>query len=297
VDPDREKNSPLLYQIMTDGTDLEVIRLLLQYGADTNGRFFEYGCRRDTIETIVQKCLGICYQKNRTDLIELLLKYGANANQELRDLQDGRNHTRETNWYIIHELISRPAILKVFLDNGAKVNTYKTDLYQREETAFTAETALHKTVANGIYDSTLILLLHGADPNAHGASKNSKYTPLHSSIISKHPDLTSLLITFNADLSLPYFKDSKSPQTVTQLLGEDSQDLLHRKPLVITKKIYSFLPRKTKENVMMWLLVVQRLGINNWPKDINQYIIEYLIMPEKVAPIKPPKTRTGWGWG
>jgi ankyrin repeat protein len=296
VNPDREKNSPLLFQLMTDSTDPEVIRLLLHYGANPNGRFFEYGCRRDTIKTIIQKCLEISYKHNKTDLIELLLKYNANANQELSDLQDGRNHTRETKWFIIHEVVLRPTFLKVFLDAGAKVNVYYTDLFQREKTEYTAETPLHKACKQGNYDSTLLLLLHGADPNAGGEGKNSKFTPLHISLLNKHYDLTSLLITFNADPSLPYLKDSKSPpQTASQLCDNNPDLLLHlqRRPLALTKKVFSYLPTRTKESIMIWLLVLQRLNLN-WPKDISHFIIHYLIIPDRITPLQAPRSRGSW---
>jgi hypothetical protein len=133
---------PLLYVVMMDTNAkeedvIDVVTLLLKYKADVTGRYFEYGCRRDTIVTIVSGCMKICQNSNSWKLLELFLKHGEDPNRLLKDLYDGRKDTITISWNYLHDAIKlykSYEMTEILLRNGANANSiYKYRADRKEE--------------------------------------------------------------------------------------------------------------------------------------------------------------------
>lgn len=196
--------------------DLEVapnaIRLakaLLEHGADA-----KVTCRDQSILELI-----ICYEtesltppKENADLVELLLKHGANPNQE--------------KTFFLHKAASNGHFktAKALVEHKAEINAQDKN----------KQTPLHRAMASGNEDLILFLIENGADLNAKDDQENLPHNFYHVKDIKKAENILSKLKEKGVDLNY----ESKVERSRTGLLVkalEDGIDSLKRCQLLVDK--------------------------------------------------------------
>ena len=182
--------------------DLEMVKVLLQYEAAPNALCYQN-------ETALELATNRYEKTNNTDLVELLLKHGANANvnneQSMTPLHFA---SRDGN---IGEV-------QVLIKYGANVNATDESLM----------TPLHMAalghIEDGLANVTEILLKNGANI---GAKDDNLRTPLHYAVANMHGlEVAKVLVQYGADLKAKS-KDGKTPLEVAiEKKNEDVVDFL-----------------------------------------------------------------------
>lgn len=151
--------------------DTRVIQLLLENGADVNAK-------NDSGNTPLHKAMQLPY----VDIVQLLLEWGADVSA----LNDDGNTP-------LHEAVRQgredaTEAVELLLGKGASVAAVNRD----------GETPLHIAVVFGFPESVALLLTHGADPNATAPHLR---TPLHTAaLLGSNPATFGELISAGADV-------------------------------------------------------------------------------------------------
>ena len=149
-----------------DDSQASIVRTLLEHGASVNATDQH----------------GICPLLHRlrssdVEICELLLKYGCDVN-----IPDENGETP------LHQLAWGPDIMKMLLDQGARVGAL-----DREN-----RTSLHAASYQGDPSSIELLIHHGADVNA---TDNHGWTPLHFAAAGENYDALEILIENGSDVA------------------------------------------------------------------------------------------------
>ena len=182
VNAPRSGNTPLAYACGYN--DLKIIRLLLNYGADVNGRG-KNGC------TPLENA---CY-KGSEDIVRLLIEHGADPNA--RD-DNGRTPLHRACWP------GYAGIVHILLESGADASGHRDFL------SLACMEGWGKIVGS--------LLDYGAGVNAKDPDGN---TPLHYACDSGHPDVVRLLINRQADVHIVNHAGKLAIDLVLELLPHD----------------------------------------------------------------------------
>lgn len=164
---DERTISALLQAI--DQNNLKVAEALLKNGANPNGN--EKG--PDVIP------LGLCAQRDLTDMATLLLKHGASV------YVTDRNGMSALHWASNENKLRMAGLL---ISSGADVGRFGAD----------GVTPLHCAVKNGYLQMAELILDAGADINAPGG--NRQKTPLMFAASSCFPDVVHMLLAKGADI-------------------------------------------------------------------------------------------------
>ena len=156
--------TPLMKAI--DDSQASIVRTLLEHGASVNATDQH----------------GICPLLHRlrssdVEICELLLQYGCDVN-----IPDENGETP------LHQLTWGPDIMKMFLDQGARVGALDRE----------SRTSLHAASYQGDPSSIELLIHHGADVNA---TDNHGWTPLHFAAAGENYDALEILIENGSDVA------------------------------------------------------------------------------------------------
>ena len=213
---------PLL-RTTTEAGQVEVVKLLLEYGADVNDRG-EDGNTPLHRATKLHKATKQCY----LEIVKLLLEYGADVNARNKD---GNTPLRFA--------FGEPVMMKLLLAHGADVNAKYSGstllhyacrgaysvagllLDSRSDVDVNAtdsslDTPLHRAVSDPVSheskDAAELLLARGADVSAKNASGD---TPLHVAVSKRYKDWVALLLASNAEVNAKNNKGSTSLHLAT----------------------------------------------------------------------------------
>eukprot|EP01124_Arcella_intermedia_P032654 TRINITY_DN7649_c1_g2_i1.p1 TRINITY_DN7649_c1_g2~~TRINITY_DN7649_c1_g2_i1.p1 ORF type:complete len:357 (+),score=101.77 TRINITY_DN7649_c1_g2_i1:17-1087(+) len=305
VNPNWQKNNPLLYLALNHyekkGDDyFPIIKLLLEYGADPKGRYYSYGCRRDTIETCMEVAVKICISKRNAELLSLFFSYEVDPNQKYHDVYDGRRATHEKDWYLIHTTVQYPEITRVLLEAGAQVDCMRYDCFSSDTSVVKQDTALEIACSEEVIETVQVLLFYQADPNIEQRNDDQFSTPLHRAIKRKNKELVKLLVSFGAYTDIDYIDNGKYIPVVD--LCEGDQELisaLKAAPFKLDVNSYKFLPRNLKELMFVWLLTLNKLQLH-LPTEITFQIFSAMLVKKerkervlRTAKKKPFQIRKG----
>lgn len=160
--------TPLMYAISTND---DLVEFLIKNDADIN-----WGNGRET-------ALSIAINENRPEIVKMLLKHGAEVNEDAGRLP-----------LII--ALRNTKILKVLLENGADINAIDS----RGFTALLALLAEQSYSFNDNFEQIVeILLDKGADTNI-GSKGDFPTTPLGAAVGRQKTSIVELLIKHNADV-------------------------------------------------------------------------------------------------
>lgn len=165
---DQYECTPLYYAIQCNHP--EMVKLLLDYGADVNSKNSYYG----------STMLHYALHYNYPEIVKLLLDYGADINCRNRYGYPPLHYTIE---------YGHMATVKLLLNHGADVNLKNID----------EETPLHIATKNGYTEIVKLLLDYGADVNL-----NDKYecTALYHAVQIGNTEISKLLLDHGADVNL-----------------------------------------------------------------------------------------------
>ena len=198
---------------------LEVVKLLLDVGADVNARsnknvtplhFAAWGCKIEVVEILIKHGADInipdddgktplhgavrepidrARKKNTLAVVGLLLNAGADINV----------HDKSGETPLHNALSGKPEVVELLLAYGADVNAPNND----GKTSLHAAVELRETLA-------VVKLLLNAGANANACDKLGK-TPLHiAALWSRKPIVLEILIKHGADIEAPD-KNGKTP--------------------------------------------------------------------------------------
>jgi ankyrin repeat protein len=164
---------PLRYSIQK--SNIQMIELLLMYGADPNYVFH--------FEGVYYPLLSTAISSKNIKIVELLLTYEANVNYI----------TPNTNAIqLIHAIqkIDNDDIAKLLIDNGADIHLSPNGI-----------SPLYVAVQSNKLQIVSILLDMGASPNSLESFSGNNISPLYMAIQLGHTDMACLLIDGGADIN------------------------------------------------------------------------------------------------
>ncbi|RDH82056.1 MAG: hypothetical protein DIZ78_16645 [endosymbiont of Escarpia spicata] len=175
-----------LVTFVSEGED-EVVKRLIQYGADVNERDKD-------------GCTPLFFlEDNKLRIAQLLIDHGAES-----DVKNNSNSTplHYLNNMFRHEWDYEVAEVSLLLiKNGADVNVKdsanKTPLHLAAEGTLPFSEGVFK---QGDIENVRILLENGAEPNV--VDSNFGYTPLHSAAQTNHIEMVQLLLDHGADVNI-----------------------------------------------------------------------------------------------
>lgn len=161
------------------------------YGAAFDGRpsackaLLGNGAQIDAVNEIGRTPLMAAIEGGHEDVIDLLLKGGANADPEVGASMHVDGLGGASPLYIATRK-ENLAVIKKLLKRGVDVN----------RPAPNGWTPLKSAAQQGNLDIVKVLLDAGADPNI---ADNTNYTPLMNAVSGEHEDIVKLLLKFHAD--------------------------------------------------------------------------------------------------
>lgn len=159
-----------------DTVNLDCVKSLLQKGGASL-----IDCKNKTVCGLQDTPLHIaCAQREKADLVELLLKYGANPN-----IEDGYYET--PLWKATFKNYKKTVIL--LLKYGANPDCYN----------YNYDTPLLRAAYNGFSEIAQILIEKKANVNC---ACKSGYTPLHWAFLFEHIKIVKLLLANGGDIYL-----------------------------------------------------------------------------------------------
>ena len=150
--------------------DIEGVKKILDLRGDTN--FHE--------DIVVSTALNIAAHWEKNDIVELLIKRGANINFHIEPFRATPLHIAAEKGN--HEMVSFLA------ENGANINAKNNY----------SSTALHLAAREGSIDNVRLLINKGADVNA---KSDSGSTPLHRAASQGHKEIVGLLIDAGSEVN------------------------------------------------------------------------------------------------
>ncbi|KAJ7059432.1 hypothetical protein C8F01DRAFT_1370371 [Mycena amicta] len=164
-------------QAASDGGHLDVVRLLLEHGADVNMQGGHYG-----------NALQAASHSGHLDVVRLLLEHGADVNMQgghYGNALQAASHSGHLD------------VVRLLLEHGADVNAqgghYGNALRRHYGNALQAASA------GGHLDVVRLLLEHGADVNAQGGLYGNA---LQAASAGGHLDVVRLLLEHGADVNM-----------------------------------------------------------------------------------------------
>jgi len=287
--------SPLHEVLMRPPHELNValVETLLKAGATLNAICKKSTWRSCNSSTAFQMGLSVVVNTNNVDLLRLFLRYGADPNVLMCSNFTELRSISRTTWKPIHMAVERLQLecARVLLDAGAEVDAVRAEKknnFRRSIEQDAEEMPLHiacracacagdeqwdaasrTALSNGEQDDATsayalvqLLLERGANVNAIrriliGQSLPVRETVLHIAVKAKLPNLTWLLISAGADVSIPY-QIGDDTHTVWELCTGDSAmryALLH----AWTPRTHHRHSRHVRAAIYTLLLVKQRL--------------------------------------
>ncbi|XP_044739520.1 putative ankyrin repeat protein RF_0381 isoform X1 [Chrysoperla carnea] len=173
--------------------NLQIARMLLEYGADPNKRYF-FGSEINLVNDI--------------EFLELLLTFGANP-----DTRDRAGLTP----------LMKAARQSQFTNGNSKAQQVWTRIFNAQQTDSISSTLLSDTNCTEPYgmEAVLLLISHGADVNAMTDARHDYRTVLHYAVLSGNKDIVNLLIKQGARLNYDSDEYGKpSPLDLAILKGD-----------------------------------------------------------------------------
>eukprot|EP00026_Physarum_polycephalum_P012148 Phypoly_transcript_12424.p1 GENE.Phypoly_transcript_12424~~Phypoly_transcript_12424.p1 ORF type:complete len:363 (-),score=42.52 Phypoly_transcript_12424:6-1094(-) len=162
----------------------DVVETLLAQGCDPNVRDVKQNQRLSALHLAVKK------PNINIQIVQSLLKYGANVNQEATDKKTPLFHACK---------LGRNDLVSLLVQAGAK-----TDIQDNPKTsgwgAYRVTTPLHSAVSGGFLDVVTTLLENGADPN-YNLRDDVGESPLHVAALMGRLPIVEVLLKFRANVN------------------------------------------------------------------------------------------------
>ncbi len=197
---DQSGDTPLTL-LLVDSSDkkeltVECLKVLLDAKADPNITKFREG---DSIMADGLSPLQLAVASENLEATTILLEYGADPNY--KNSENGNNGVAVglTAIFTAVQLTNSNILLKL-IEYGADPNVHLSD--NMKTISSTGRYPIHDSVTLNMIQNTKILLEAGADPNiSEAGDKSNRFTPL--TIGVKNPQITALLLAFGADPNKP----------------------------------------------------------------------------------------------
>lgn len=225
-DAELEKDAIHLSIIYYSDSTIEIIKALVEYGADINAKTLGHGYALHT---------ACSARTNRYDVVSLLIELGADINK-LASNDDNALRMAAQKGY--------EDVVKLLIDNGIDNSYYNSALISGTRNIEIIKTLISKgvdvkeidapivyySIKNENYEVTKILLENGADPNM--PIEYNQETPIMLAVAKNNSDVTHLLLKNDVDINQV---SEMSGKTLLMIAIEaDSSDVIN---LLIDKGI------------------------------------------------------------